>query len=191
VTLSFALNILIAALLVAVIVYAVILNRKLGGLRDHKADFEKLLAAFDESTKRAENSVKTLKASAEQQMKALQQPVQRAEAMRDELAFIVKRADEVAERLTNSISTARGGGDSAAKAQAGDGGRDAGRDFGRDSGRDTGAGEARRGVAPPTRGARQVARADGESAAEPDSGSGEGVRSKAETELLKALRGLR
>lgn len=160
-TLSIALDVLVAALLVAVLVYAVIINRKIGGLREHKAEFEKLLASFDESTKRAEGSVKTLKSSAEQQLKALQQPVQRAEAMRDELSFLVKRADEVADRLSNGISSARGG-------------------------------EAKGAAQPPegARGARLPARVV-EDTAESDTQPGEGGRSKAETELLKALRGLR
>lgn len=157
-TLSVALDVLVAALLVAVLVYAVILNRKLGGLREHKAELEKLLAGFDESTKRAESSVKTLKSSAEQQMKALQQPVQRAEAMRDELAFLVKRADEVADRLSNGISSSRGG---EAKSAT----------------------EAPRAARAPARVVDEVADANAQTE--------EGGRSKAETDLLKALRGLR
>lgn len=161
-SLSIALDVLVAALLVAVLVYAVILNRKLGGLREHKAELEKLLAGFDDSTKRAEGSVKTLKSSAEQQMKALQQPVQRAEAMRDELAFLVKRADEVADRLSSGISSSRGGEPKPA-AQPTE--------------------PARAGARMPARLAEPVDEAD----SQPD----EGGRSKAETELLKALRGLR
>lgn len=178
-TLSIALDVLIACLLVAVIVYAVILNRKLGGLREHKAEMEKLLAGFDESTKRAETSVKTLKSSAELQMKALQQPVQRAEAMRDELSFLVKRADELADRLSNGISSARGG-EAKAAGQLSEAPHEAA--IG------AGAADGRRALA--ARGARPASRAVDESM-EPEAEPQEGGRSKAETELLKALRGLR
>jgi hypothetical protein len=197
VSLSILLDALIVALLVVTIVYAVILNRRMGALRDQRTEFEKLLAGFDESTKRAEASVKNLKSSAEQQMKAMQQPLQRAEAMRDELAFIVRRADELADRLSNAITNSRGA-VAEASARSGSGAaespreasRDSGRELSRESGREHVA-EQRIGIAGAGRQLRPAGKLIEEPAAETGDAPVEGGRSKAETDLMKALRGLR
>ena len=105
--LTFVLEIIGATLLAVMIVYAVRLNRRLSTLQDDKAEFERLLLNFTESTSRAETSVARLKASATDTAQSLQDSVTRAQALRDELAFMVDRADELANRLEGAIREAR------------------------------------------------------------------------------------
>ncbi|MEC8203399.1 MAG: DUF6468 domain-containing protein, partial [Pseudomonadota bacterium] len=89
------------------IVYAVRLNRRLSMLQEDKAEFERLLVSFTESTTRAETSVARLKVSATDTAQSLQESVTRAQALRDDLGFMVERADELASRLEVGIREAR------------------------------------------------------------------------------------
>lgn len=105
--LSLFLEIIGATLLVVMIVYAVRLNRRLSTLQEDKAEFERLLLSFTDSTSRAESSVARLKASATDTAQSLQESVTRAQALRDDLSFMVDRADELANRLEGAIRDAR------------------------------------------------------------------------------------
>ncbi|RKQ72693.1 DUF6468 domain-containing protein [Oceanibaculum indicum] len=104
---SLLLETLVAALLVATIVYAAILNRKLGRLRADRAELEAQIARFVECTHRAEASIKHLKAVSEEAGRSLQQPIDRAMAVRDELVFMIERGDTLSEKLSGRISAAR------------------------------------------------------------------------------------
>ena len=105
--LSLFLEVIGATLLVVMIVYAVRLNRRLLTLQDDKAEFERLLLSFTDSTSRAETSVARLKVSATDTAYSLQESVTKAQALRDDLAFMVDRADDLANRLENAIRDAR------------------------------------------------------------------------------------
>ncbi len=118
-----------AVLLVIMIVYAVRLNRRLTALQADKIEFERLIASFNESTSRAEASVAQLRASASEAAEALQANVAKAESLRDDLAFMIDRGDELADRLEAAISAARPDssarprvGASPGRAKTGDGG---------------------------------------------------------------------
>ncbi|MBO89455.1 MAG: hypothetical protein CMP14_08030 [Rickettsiales bacterium] len=104
---SFFLELLGATLLVVMIVYAFRLNRRLSTLQEDKAEFERLLVSFTESTNHAETSVARLKVSATDTAQSLQESVTRANALRDDLGFLVERADELASRLETGIREAR------------------------------------------------------------------------------------
>ena len=51
---NMVLNVVVAVLLVAMIVYAALLNRRLQGLRANKAEFEAMVTEFNEATRRTE-----------------------------------------------------------------------------------------------------------------------------------------
>lgn len=105
--LSLVLDVVIAALLVATIVYAAILNRRLQGLRANKADFEAMIGEFNEATRRTEGSIQALRLAADQTAKALSVQVERGQALRDELAFLTNRADGAADRITGGGSSSK------------------------------------------------------------------------------------
>ncbi len=117
---SLILDVLVAVLLAVTIGYAVVLNKRLGKLRGDKKDLEKLATTFGESTSRAEQSIETLRHTAD----LLQGGIDKAQALRDDLAFLIDRGDQAADsrenlvRLTRDISGA--GSRPGAKASADD-----------------------------------------------------------------------
>jgi hypothetical protein len=104
--LSLLVDLVIAGLLVATIVYAVQLNRRIGLLRDGKEELEKLLGGFAEATQRAQVSVDGMRRAAGETGQDLQSLVAKAQELRDELKFIMETAEGVANRLEQAGSNA-------------------------------------------------------------------------------------
>jgi hypothetical protein len=103
-----ALDIVVSVLLIATIGYAVMLNQRLTQLRKNRDDMAKIIVSFNEATVRAESSIPKLKKAAEDAGTALQERVEKAQSLRDDLAFMIERADTMANRLENSVKSARG-----------------------------------------------------------------------------------
>jgi uncharacterized protein YoxC len=162
------LDVSIIALLVATIAFAVRLNRQLTTLRDSKAELEALVRGFAEATERAETGVESMKKLAQESGERLQKTVERAQAIRDELQFMVETADSLAGRLEGAISGQRAAGPARPAAPL----------------------TATRPEAP-----RQAAPAPSQAApaaaAPAAPGGGAEARSRAERELLQALENLR
>lgn len=101
------LDLIIAVLLAATIGYAVLLNRQLSSLRKNRDELAKIILNFNEATVRAEASVPKLRKAAEEAGADLQQRVEKAQSLRDDLAFMIERADQMAGRLENTVRTVR------------------------------------------------------------------------------------
>ncbi|MBT5108434.1 MAG: hypothetical protein HOM25_07115 [Rhodospirillaceae bacterium] len=97
----------VAVLLATVIFYAIRLNRSLSALKANKVELEQLVASFTESTNQAEASVARLRSSAVDTATSLQTNVTRAQELRDDLAFMTERANEIADRLEVAIGDSR------------------------------------------------------------------------------------
>lgn len=106
-TIAFYLDVFVALLLMATIIYAVILNRKLGHLRADRAGFEKMLKDFVSATSRAESGVALLQRTAQDSAAELDTKRDGAVALRNDLEFLVARATEQADRLEAQISEGR------------------------------------------------------------------------------------
>lgn len=104
---SLIIDALIALLLVATIAYAAVLNRKLGVLRDAKSEMEALIVSFSESTERAGSGVESLKQEAGRSGKALQNKVETARGLVDDLGFLIETGTRLAERLDGGVGAAR------------------------------------------------------------------------------------
>lgn len=104
---SFALEVLATVLLAVMIIYAIRLNRTLVALQTDREEFEQLVAHFNDSTARAEASVARLKSSAGEIAEWLQGNVTKAQSLQDELAFMIDRANDLADRLEGAIRDAR------------------------------------------------------------------------------------
>ncbi len=113
-TLSLGLDILIAVLLVATIGYAAVLNKRLGSLRRHKEELERLATTFGDSTSRADDSIQRLKATTTD----LQNRIEKAQALNDDLAFLIDRGTSAADRLENAVRSSRGEVDMAPRSAA-------------------------------------------------------------------------
>ena len=100
------LDTVIILLLVATIGYAIMLNRQLRMLRRNREELAQLIGTFNDATLRAEAGVPKLRKAAEEAGQNLQEQVDRAMSLRDDLAFMVERAESTANRLERSTPRA-------------------------------------------------------------------------------------
>lgn len=105
-TLGFYLDVIVALLLVATVIFCWVLNKKLEVIRNHRAELEALIAAFNDSCLRAESGVKALR-SATDEATRLQQYLERSQNLRDDLSYLVDRGGSLADRLEGGVRTAR------------------------------------------------------------------------------------
>lgn len=93
---------LLIVLLLATIVYAMILNRKLNRLRGNHDEMEVFVDKLNVACARAEAATAGLRNAGENGKAVFREAASKAEALRDELAFLVERADIVAGRLATA-----------------------------------------------------------------------------------------
>jgi len=101
------LDMLIAILLIATIAYAVMLNRRLTDLRKDQSELEKLAQSFNDATIRAEESIHKLTGSADDMKRDVQDTLRKAEALRDDLNFLIERAGASADKLEERVRNNR------------------------------------------------------------------------------------
>lgn len=101
--LDVALNLVLAVLLAAVIVYAWRLHKRLGTWRDGKAELDRTIKEFNEAAKRAEAAVADLKNAGEAAGKLLEDQTRKAISLKDDLEYIVSRAEPIADRAAENV----------------------------------------------------------------------------------------
>lgn len=97
----------IITLLVVTIAFAAVLNRRLSAWRQDRAEFERLIAAFNQAAARAESGVERLKAASEHTGKTLQQAVTKGQSLRDDLGYLIERAEPLVDRMSDGVRAAR------------------------------------------------------------------------------------
>jgi hypothetical protein len=112
------LDIVVILLLIPTIVYAVILNRRLTALRRSRDELSKVVNSFNEATMRAEAGIPKLKKATTEANTLLKDRVEKAQTLRDDLAFMIERAEELAGRLEGAVRSARSEGVTAHTSQA-------------------------------------------------------------------------
>ena len=105
--LELIINIIIIALLVPTILYTYRLNNNLKVLRQNQNSLAQLVNALNDATFKAENSIPKIKSVTEHSSEGLKEVVDCAKELKDDLLFINERADNLADRLENVISTGR------------------------------------------------------------------------------------
>lgn len=105
--LELIINLVIIALLIPTIIYAYSLNKSLNILRQNQKSLAQLVSALNEATFKAENSIPKLKSATEHSSEGLKEVVDSAKELKNDLLFINERADTLADRLENVISTSR------------------------------------------------------------------------------------
>lgn len=104
---SFLLDGLLACLLVATIIYAIILDRRLRTFRQARDEMQALLGNFTAATIQAQSSLASLRDASQTTTAELQDQFERGKALRDDLAFLLDRGGSLADRLEGGISAAR------------------------------------------------------------------------------------
>lgn len=105
--LELLINLIIIVLLIPMIIYAYNLNKSLNALRQNQKSLAQLVSALNEATFKAENSIPKLKTATEHSSEGLKEVVDSAKELKNDLLFINERADSLADRLENVISTSR------------------------------------------------------------------------------------
>lgn len=105
--LELIINLIIIVLLIPMIIYAYNLNKSLNSLRQNQKSLAQLVSALNEATFKAENSIPKLKTATEHSSEGLKEVVDSAKELKNDLLFINERADSLADRLENVISTSR------------------------------------------------------------------------------------
>lgn len=106
-TFPILLDLIVVSLLVATIIYAVMLNKRLTTLHENRHELQKFLENFTTSLNKAEASVKDLKGAGESALNSVLQQLTKATTLRDELAFLLERGEDVAEKLDEAIRQGR------------------------------------------------------------------------------------
>ncbi|MBY6262304.1 hypothetical protein EI613_10305, partial [Azospirillum sp. 412522] len=106
---SIIIDVVMVGLLAATIAYAIILNRQIIKLRESRGEMAELIQGLNEAMGRADSGVRTLKKAAGDTGEDLQRTVIKAQALRDELQFMIEAGDTLANRL-GGVGERDGGG---------------------------------------------------------------------------------
>jgi hypothetical protein len=106
-TVALVIDLMLAALMVATIVYAIVLNRRLAAFRRGKDEMMALIADFTEATEKAHRGTEALRGAAEASGQALDGSIREAKALREDLGFLIERGAAVADRLVHDTRGAR------------------------------------------------------------------------------------
>jgi hypothetical protein len=104
---SMVVDLTVVTLLIVTIAFAAVLNRRLAMWRQSRAEFERLIGEFNQAAARAQAGVEHLKAASEQTGKTLQQAVTKGQSLRDDLAYLIERAEPLTDRLNDSVRNRR------------------------------------------------------------------------------------
>jgi Domain of unknown function (DUF6468) len=105
--LNIVLDIVVAALLLTTIAYAMLLSRRLGALRNDKQQLEALVGSLDNSSQRAEAGIAALKEAAEHAGRQLQERIDQGKGLQADLSYIIDLGGGLADRLEGTIRARR------------------------------------------------------------------------------------
>ncbi len=105
--LSLILDLVVAGLLVAVIIYAVRLNAALRTVKEGKEELETLMAGFAASTAKAEDAIQRIKEASGSNSAVLNGLLGDAETLRDDLSFLIERGERAAQALETGVTRSR------------------------------------------------------------------------------------
>lgn len=97
------LDLMVAGLLVATIVYAIVLNKRIVGLQKGREELMALIGRFEKSTEEAHKGTEALRELSETSATRLKILMDDARAMRDDLGFLIERAGAIADRVERDV----------------------------------------------------------------------------------------
>lgn len=101
------LEIALIALLALTLVHAVRLERALGLMRRDRAALGEAVAGFDSSTRQAESGLGRLHVMTQEATQQATRSIEGAAALKEDLTFLAKRGEELADRLEQLIRAGR------------------------------------------------------------------------------------
>ena len=104
---EFWLEVVVALLLAVTAGYCVVLHRRLQQLRGAQTEMRRLLDDFGEATRQANSGIAALRLASAETGGVLQERVNQARALADELGMMTQSAVTLAERLERDLSAGR------------------------------------------------------------------------------------
>lgn len=113
------LDLMLTALLGVTIVYAMVLNRRLRRLREGESEMRSLIEGFNSATEQAQRNLAQMSAMAKDAARGpanpnwasvqerLNQDIDKAQSLRDDLAYMLERAEHMADRMEGAAASAR------------------------------------------------------------------------------------
>lgn len=101
------LDLALAGLLCATLVYCFVLNRRLSSLRNARGDMAEMVRSFHQATEAARASVGELRATSDNIGRDLNAEVDKARAMLDELQLVTSSASRLADRIEKGVDQSR------------------------------------------------------------------------------------
>jgi hypothetical protein len=101
------LDVPLVILLTATLFHAVRLERALGALKRDRASLEAMVGTFNASTRAAESGIERLRTAAEGSGRQIQRQIDTATTLKEDLTFLVQRAEGIADRLDEQLRAAR------------------------------------------------------------------------------------
>lgn len=98
------LDAVVAALLVATIVYCVVLYRQLSRVRSAQEEMRGLIASFDNATSRAQAGIIELKRTNDEIVDALRKEMNKGRVLADELSILTESGDRLASRIEGGLT---------------------------------------------------------------------------------------
>ncbi len=88
-----------AVVLLVTIVYAVKLNARISGLRERDSELREMIEQFNVASSQARDSAAALKSAGVDADRQLRASIDRAQALNDELAFMIEHGATIADRI--------------------------------------------------------------------------------------------
>lgn len=94
---------LMIVLLVATIFYCFKVNRRIRVLQDSREEFAQLITQFDKTTKKAQESIEDLQRMSARVTDSLNERLDKANFLADDLAFMIEKGNKVADRVDDKL----------------------------------------------------------------------------------------
>ena len=94
--LSMVMDLLMAGLLLATIIYCLKLNGRIKVLQDSKSELARIIREFDESTQRATESIEELHKAASRINENMQHKIDKANYLANDLEYMIERGNKLA-----------------------------------------------------------------------------------------------
>src|SRR5580698_9915306 len=106
-SISLIVEIMLSGLLLATVIYCALLERKLSALRKGQDGLKETIGELNRAIISASVSMRTLRATADDAGKNLQEQISKARAMTDELALLNVSGDRIAQRIVGGAQTTK------------------------------------------------------------------------------------
>lgn len=100
-------DVIVALLLITTIVFCLKLNKRIRILQDSKSELAQLIEKFDQSTVRATHSIHEIHKASKKIAENMQARLDKANFLADDLAFMIEKGSKIADRMDGGIASAR------------------------------------------------------------------------------------